>query len=259
LIRAPASGEIVLIGEGQVLIETKSDLFQLRAGLSGVVTQLIPERGAVIEATGALIQGVWGNGHLEYGLAHAKINDPGDKLIADNLDVSLRGAITVAGYCNDPAVLHSAAEIPLRGLVLSSMSSSLIPLAAKMPYPILVLEGFGYLPMNSSTFKLLLSNQNREMSINAEHIDRFKGIRPEVVIPLPSQSTPQPPLEEDEFKPGQEVRLLRAPHPAEIATLETLHPKPMVFPSGIRAPAADVRLEGKDILMVPLANLEILA
>jgi hypothetical protein len=57
-----------------------------------------------------------------------------------------------------------------------------------MRFPIVVTDGFGALPMNSATFRLITTNNNREATLNAEARDRYSGTTPEVIIPLPSSS-----------------------------------------------------------------------
>jgi hypothetical protein len=187
------------------------------------------------------------------------MENPGDPLRADQLDVSLRGTIVLGGYCEDPKALIIAAEIPLRGLILSSMAASLAPLAAKAPFPIVLVEGFGCIPMNPSSYKLLITNQNREMSINAEPFDRFKGTRPEIVIPLPATAPPAAPVDREDFAPNQTVRILRGPHRALIGTIHAIYNKKVKFPSGLIAPAAEVQIENGDRHTIPLVNLEVLA
>jgi len=59
VVRAPSNGRIVLAGDGLVLLQVKSTPFEIKAGMPGTVTNLIPEQGAVIETYGALVQGVW--------------------------------------------------------------------------------------------------------------------------------------------------------------------------------------------------------
>ena len=54
-----------------------------------------------------------------------------------------------------------------------------------------VLDGFGAMPMNSAAFKLLTTNNKREVTVNAEHFDRYSGNRPEVIIPLPVSTEPR--------------------------------------------------------------------
>ena len=43
--------------------------------------------------------------------------------------------------------------MPLRGLLLGSMTADLQAVAEKMSYPIILIEGFGHLPLNSAAFK----------------------------------------------------------------------------------------------------------
>jgi len=259
VVRAPAPGRIVLVGEGQVLVELDSDPFELRAGLSGTVVELLAGRGVVVEATGALIQAVWGNGGMDFGLVQIKIQEPGDMFTVDDIDVSLRGTIVLGGYCEDDRVLQNAADIPLRGLILSSMSASLVPLASRLRFPIVVLEGFGYRPMDSIVYDLIMSNQSREVSVNAEVYDSYRDTKPEIVIPLPASSPPRPPVEIADFIPGQKVRCVRPPYAAMVGTLDSISSKQIAFPNGIQAVGAEVSLEGGDRVMIPLANLELIA
>lgn len=259
VVRAPVSGHIILAGEGQVLIEAEGKPYELRAGMSGVVTQLIAERGAVIESSGALVQAVWGNGRVDFGLMQNKLSAPDDVLAADALDVSLRGSVVLGGHCEDPKVLRNAAEIPLRGLILTSMAASLIPQALKLACPLVVLQGFGRLPMDTDSYQLLMSHQNKEVSVNAESFDRFRGRRPEVVIPLPAQGDVQVPMESEDFATGQRVRLVGGLHARAIGTIAELPAGLSAFPSGVNAYAARVNLENGEKVLVPLVNLEVVA
>ena len=207
VVRAPRAGRVLIAGNGQMLLQVESRPFQLRAGIPGIVVGLILERGVVIENKGALVQGVWGNGRIDYGSLHVLASRPDHALSPDQLDASLRGAVVFAGYCDQAEVLKTAAEAPLKGLILSSMASALIPVAARMPYPIVLIEGFGLLPMNSAAFNLLVSNDRREVALNAEPWDRFTNRRPEVFVPLAGESRPaeeSPPTPLD--KGGEEPR-----------------------------------------------------
>ncbi len=258
VLRAPVAGKIALIREGKVLLEVDTPPYELRAGLAGVVADLIADHGAVIETIGALVQGIWGNGRMEFGLMQNQLETPDQKLSSDQMDVSLRGAVVLGGFCDDPKALRNAADIPLKGLILSSMAASLVPLALKMPFPVIVLRGFGHQPLDEASFKLLTSNQNREVSVNAVAFDRFTGTRPEVVIPLPSSSDPQFPMETEDYATGQKVRLLRSVGQSAAGTIRHILDQPAVLPSGLRAMAALVSLESGETVTVPLANLEIL-
>lgn len=256
-IKAPRAGRVMIVGSGQVLMEVGDTRVELRAGLPGVVTQVLPERGVVIRTAGALIQGVWGNGRIDNGLMVNLLEKPDDVLGAERLDVSLRGSVILGGHVRDAETLRAAAELPVRGLILSSLVSSLIVNAYQMRFPILVTEGFGAMPMNTAAFRLLTTNNKREVTVNAEHFDRYGGNRPEVIIPLPVSSEPPEPSTFETFAVGQTVRLRRPPNAGMIGTLSNLPNGLSVLPSGLRAPAAEVKLEEGETVLVPLVNLEV--
>jgi len=259
VVRAPINGQVQLTGEGQVLIQVEKPPFELLSGFRGTVVQLIPDYGVVIETHGARIQGVWGNDQEDYGLMQVKISSPTENLTLSQINLSLRGSIIMGGHCQDPEILQKAADVPVRGLILVSMSSRLIPAAKKMKYPILILEGFGKLPLNPITFKLLTTHQNREISLNANAYDRDEGRRPEIIISLPKSKELEEPISINDFETGQRVRINRKPYHAKTGTIDMLYNDPVEYPSGIRAASAKVNLNKGASVKVPLANLEIIA
>jgi hypothetical protein len=258
VVRAPCTGRIILTGRGKILIEEEVEPYQLFAGLPGEVVSLIPGRGAVIESTGALAQGVWGNGKINSGQLRVLIKKVEDILTVDQMDIDLRETVVFAGFCGDEQVLRAAADLPLRGLILSSIASSLIPLAEELSIPIVILEGFGLLPVNSSAFNLLITSDRREITLNAEKIDKYTLQRPEVFISLPVNQTVHEPRDATLFSPGQKVRVVRAPYQSQIGTLVTLKPGLEVLPNGIKATSAEIELENSIRVKLPLANLEVL-
>jgi hypothetical protein len=258
VLRAPRSGRVIMTGKGKILMEAETTPFQLLAGMPGVVVSLIPERGAVIETNGALVQGAWGNGGIDSGLLRVGIERPEDVLTRDRLDISLRGAVLVAGYCNDASVLQVAGSLPLRGLILSSMEASLVQEAENAAFPIVVLDGFGLLPMNSAAYQLLTTHEGRDTAINAESSDPYANQRPEVVIGLPVGGSLENPQEVLDFRPGQRVHVLRAPYQGQIGTIIAIKPGLETFASGVKAPAAQVSLENGESASLPLVNLEVL-
>jgi hypothetical protein len=258
VVRAPCSGKIILTGRGKILIEEDRIPYQLLAGLPGEVVSLIPGRGAVVESIGALVQGVWGNNKINFGLLRVLIKNTEDILTVDQLDIDLRESVVCAGYCGDEQVLHAAAELPLRGLILSSMAASLIPLAEEISLPIVIIEGFGLLPINSSAFNLLITSDRREIAVNAEKIDPYANQRPEIFISLPVNQMVHEPRDATLFSPGQKVRIVRAPYQSQIGTLITLKPGLEALPNGIKAILAEIELENSIKVKLPLVNLEVL-
>jgi hypothetical protein len=259
ILRMPVNGRIILVGSGRILMEAGDGVFELQAAIPGRVTRMIADRGVEITFNGALIQGEWGNGQLGLGLLMPVVSNPDEELTAAKIDVSLRGSILLAGYCNDPAALQAAGDLPVRGLVLGGLSPALIPLAAKLSYPIIVIDGFGMKRMDSVAYLLLTTNARREVTLKADPFDRLTGARPEILIPMPVTEDPPLPRDEEAFAPGLSVRLTRAPSLGAVGKIITLLPGLTLVPSGLKVAAAEVKLDSGEQIVVPLANLEVLA
>jgi hypothetical protein len=255
VVRAPSAGTIVTVSGGRLLLQVESQPLQLLATIPGVVVELVPERGVVIETNGALIQGAWGNGRVGEGVMVPLLHSPDEELTSDMLEVSLRGALVAAGHCQEAKTLRAAADLPLRGLILASLSSDLIVTASQMDFPIVVLEGFGRIPMNAAAYQLITTSEKRDISLNAT-FNPALGERPDLIIPLPANgpSTPSTTF----FAPDQPVRIQGEPYRGKIGVIQQIRPGLTVLPNGLRAMAADVRLEMDTQVTVPLANLEVI-
>jgi len=259
VVRAPKNGRVLVAGGGQVLLELETSPYELKAAIPVTVENLVEERGAIIEAIGALIQGVWGNGRSDFGVMNMQLNSPDDVLTPDRLDVSLRGSIILGGYCENSEVLKTAAGLPLRGLILSSMNAQLLPLAERLHIPVVLLEGFGHRRMNSAAYKLLTTNERREVAINAQAWEPARGTRPEIIIPLPATVEPNALQETVTFNAGMQVRLIRAPYEGSLGSIVEVRSGVTTLPSGVTALAAEIQLENGEKMELPLANLEIVA
>ncbi len=257
-VRAPSDGIVVSISSGRLLFRMHLGVIELRAGFPATVIGTDGVQTVLLETTGALIQGVWGNGRHDFGVMRFVGDGPGDRLQADRLDADLRGAILVGGICDHPAPLHQATELSARGIVLGGLSSDLIPLAARLPYPVIVTTGFGPLPLDTQTFRLLSSNAGREVALDARKNDPLTGSRPEVVIPLPPTSDADLPEDVIPLKEGVRVRLSRHPHHGAVGVVREVLGRAADFPSGILARSARVDLEGVGLTIVPVDNLEVL-
>jgi len=258
VVRTPKNGRVIVAGGGQVLLEMDTPPLEVKAGMPGIVSSLIEERGAVIEAVGALIQGVWGNGAIDFGLMNNQLQSPDDEITPDHLDVSQRGSIILGGYCGNGEVLKAAAGLPLRGLILSSMDAALLPLTGRMRLPVMVIDGFGRRSLNSAAYQLLTTNDRREVALNAQRWDPERGNRPEIVIPLPVTVEPDLPPDTDTYSTGQQVRVVSAPYAGILGKIVSVLPGMTTLPSGVNAPAAEIQLENGEKAALPLANLEIL-
>jgi hypothetical protein len=211
-----------------------------------------------IETSGALIQGVWGNNRQGYGVMRVIGTGPRDRLLTDQFDIKLRGAILVAGICDDPAPLQHARELSVRGIILGGLAADLIPIAQGMPYPIVVVDGFGSIPLNQAAFELFTTNRGRDAAIDGRPIEKYDSHRPEVIIPLPVVNPTDIPEDLIPLAAGIRVRVTRAPNAGEVGIVEEVLDKVMSYPNGVMTRSARVNLEFTGSTIVPLANLEIL-
>ena len=257
VVRAPKSGKLVAVGGGQALLQISRKPFELQAGIPGTVFKVEAELGVVIQCTGAWIQGVWGNGKIGVGGLYVAAKSPDDVLNAQAIDPSRRGQIMFSGHCGDPKLLELLVTNKMRGLILGSMATRVMPVAAKMPYPIMVLDGFGKMPINSAAFQLLSTSDQRETTLNATPFNRHTGERPEAILPVSGDIAANVPVDLTHIEIGKLVRIVKAPYHGKTGTVENLI-EYAKMPNGLLADAAEIAFSEEEKVVVPLANLEII-
>jgi hypothetical protein len=258
-VRAPADGKLVAIQGHRVLFEVRGEPIGLRAGMPALVVGSDGAQTVTLEVTAALVQGVWGNGKQDFGVMRTLGGGAGARMQTDMLDINLRGAVLIGGTCDQAAPLHQATELMVRGIVLGSITSDLIPVALRLPYPLMITEGFGVLPMNSAAYELLTTNVGRDAAVDARPpADRYSYQRPEIIIPLPPSRQADLPEEIIPLVSGARVRVLRAPFHGAVGIVRDIPAKAADYPSGLLARSASVELVGLGIRMIPLANLEVI-
>lgn len=258
VVRSPYQGRVVLMGDGQLLLRLKSQPFSLVAGFEATVVELIAERGVILQTMGVLVQGIWGNGKVANGMVAAVLRQPDEELTESHFDQRAQNAIVIGSFVTKESALEKAAALPVRGLVLGGLEATLLPLAEKMPYPIVVLDGFGPYPINPYAYPMLVTNEKREAYLNGERWDAYRGTRPEMIIPLPVEDYPTESHETSELTVGKSVRLCRAPYCGRIGKVERLLSGKAILPNGLSVQAAQVRLADDELVVSPIVNLEIL-
>jgi len=206
-----------------------------------------------------LLQGVWGNGRRGWGVMRVIGEGPGEPLLTDKLDIILRGAILVAGTCDHPAPLHQATELSVRGLILGTIAAELLAVTRRLPYPVLLTEGFGNAPISAPAYSLLSSNAGREVAVEAVGGDPFGYQQPEVIIPLTGSQMLDRAERVIPLATGVRVKVIRGPQRSAVGVIRELIDRAEPYPSGILARSAAIQVEGQGLIVVPQANLEVVA
>jgi hypothetical protein len=107
-------------------------------------------------------------------------------------------------------------------------------------------------------YKLLSTNEQREVAINADPWNPLTGARPEVFIPLPAADLLPLPPDTDEISPGQQVHVFRAPYAGKIGKIVDLLPGMNALTNGLSTQAALIEMETGETVLIPLTNLEVL-
>jgi hypothetical protein len=259
LYRAPGAGRIAAIEGSWMLLDLEGEPLQIPALYRGTVISVMPRVGVVIEAVGALAQGVWGSGGTGYGVLKMLVKDATEIVDADAIELDVRGTILVAGAGITEAALRSAAKNQAQGLIVSGAPPSFLTLAHEIGLPLLVTEGFGNVPMCAPIFELLRQFNGHEAALNASAEGRGRNLRPEVFIPrveTPENPARLAPALTTEI--GASVRLTREPYLGRVGKIAAAPAEAQLLEAGTRVLGAEVELSDGARVFVPWTNLELI-
>ncbi len=255
---SPVAGVVAHVGDGRIILEETPEIIEVEAGLTGQVVDIEEGRGVVIETSGAVLQGVWGNNRLQIGTLRAEPSD-GLESVGDEMNMQFRGTVVLSRRPLRAAGLRVAQAQSLSGVIAPSMDVSLIDRARELRSAVLLTEGFGAIRMSSFVFGFLEGLIGKQTTVDALDADRIGARRPEIIVNLPVRSGQRPP-EPDlnlTLKPGINVRITRGDHAGMVGAVAHLPKTPYLLENGLRVPCAQVQLSAGESAFVPLANLEV--
>jgi hypothetical protein len=259
LVRSPLKAKLVDLHQGQAVLQTGQEVIQVRAGLIGTVESIIPEYGAVLAASGLLIQGAWGNGHIQAGELLVLPESWEAPLKNPLLNSIEKGKVLAVGGFQDAEAFAQCEEQEVAGLILGSLSTHLISKAAALAVPLIVLQGFGTFSPDLSLLRLLEPHTGERVCIHACQVDRLNGMRPEVFIPHEDGGEADLYGIRAQLSIGQRVRLFSGMAMGQSGEVMALGEGPVHFESGLNLPAAEVLLEDGETQIIPQQNLAILS
>lgn len=269
------TGTVESISEftGSVLVREASIPVDVTAYIQGFIADVIPEEGAIVETRCAMVQGIFGVGGERTGDIRVAVSGPKDILEASAIQDSDKGKILVGGSGITYDAIQKGSQVGITGFIAGGVKDS--DLTKFLGYDIgvaitgqeainitlMVTEGFGFLPIADRTFELLKTLEGKKASINGATQIRAGVIRPEIIVPLGSEVVQE--KEQDlaafELKPGASIRVIREPYFGLLATVTELPAQLMVVDSGTEVRVLKAKLEGGREVLVPRANVEIIA
>jgi len=228
----------------------------LTALVPGAISEVLPNQGAVVEATGAYIQAAWGNQKETFGVLKCLVKTHKQPIRVKTVDNSVSEAIIVGGGPLNEDILAAAEEVKVRAVIVGSIPASLIPRAQAVSFTVIATEGVGEVAMSPFAFDLLKSLAGREAAVCGRLSALWPVERPYIFVPLPGQA-PLPPNPESRLTPGMRVRALRMPYLGMSGIVEELPQGLIALETGARVPGARVKI-GDESILIPLSNMECL-
>lgn len=256
---APADGLIVRLDKGRIIMQETPRVINLEAGVRGRVVQVRPGRGAVIEAAGAVVQGIWGNG--QNLISTVRIEPPRGiaNMSRESLETEYRGEIVVTNRPLTRAELEIAGIRNFGGIIAPSIDAAILDSVLDVSFAVLLTEGFGQMKMSNAAFSLFQEFDGRQGTLDAYLPRRFEPRRPEVIINRPPGEGDRLDSREEANNPlktGMRVRIIREPYAGVTGRVVELPAQPVQIENGLRVRCARVELLAGEYVDVPLANVE---
>lgn len=254
--RSPAEGQITALAPGHVLLEAAPTLHELPAGLRGRVADILTGYGAVIEAAGIVIEGLWSTDKDAHGPLTVIEGDRGGRLGAEALVTPVQGAILATPGWPDEGALQLTAQLEIEGLIVGSIDPDLLPLARSSPFPVLSVEGFGARLMGEPALGLLRESEGQDVYLGGQQGRGTRQAPAQILIERMSARADQ---EDRLFRPlaeGARVRVAAGPYLGSIGRVVDATPRRRRVEWATGLVGVEVQLENGEQIFVPIANLD---
>lgn len=274
ICRSPIDGVIEWFFDYDGDLSIKSlKVVNVEAFIPGRVTEVVPNRGVVIETRAAVVQGTFGVGGETHGELMMKARSSNETLSADSIGPESKGKIIVGGSQVEGAALHKAVEMGVKGVIagsikymdLTDFTGHEIGVAITgnedVGLTLVLTEGFGKISMADKAFNLLKRFDGRLVCINGATQIRAGVIRPEIIMPRPeleaskaSETETEP---EVELKPGSAIRIIKEPYLGIFGHVRRLLVEPLKVESEAQVRVLEADLVDGRCVIVPRANVEV--
>jgi len=274
---SPVDGTIESVSHvsGQLILREPPIPVEVNAYVKGVVAEVLPEEGVVVESRGAFLQGIFGVGGETWGQIAIAVASPDEPLAASRLEARHRGAVVVGGAYISHPVLMRARELGVAAVVVGGFDDRdlrellgrdlgvAITGSEDLGITLVLTEGFGHIRMAERAWKLLEKHQGALASVSGATQIRAGVMRPEILIPRLDASGSAAGPEQDHstgLEPGSLLRVIRQPYFGRIGVVVDLPPELKTLESEAKVRVLTVEFaDDHTRAVVPRANVELIA
>ncbi len=273
-VTSPTDGEVESVSShtGQILLREPRIPVQVKAFMDGVVTEVMPGEGVIIENKSAYVQGIFGIGGETVGALKILAASPDEELQAGKIDESCRGSIIAAGAFIRLEAIDKARQMGVKAVITGGVDDQDIKKILgydlgvaitgheNVGITIVCTEGFGRINMAQKTFELLKKFEGFKTSIHGRTQIRAGVIRPEIIIPLQFQEEELtiPETRLPILEPGTLIRVIRQPNFGRIAKVTGMPEELTKVESETLVRVLQAEFEDGTRVMLPRANVEVI-
>jgi biotin carboxyl carrier protein len=273
-VASPTDGEVESISShtGQILLREPRIPVQVKAFIDGVITEVIPGEGVVIENKSAYIQGIFGIGNETIGYIKVLAKSPNEELTADKIDESCKDKIIVAGAFIRMEAIDKARKVGVKAIITGGIDDQdvkhllgydlgvAITGHENIGLTIVCTEGFGKINMAQKTFDLLKQFEGYKTSIHGKTQIRAGVMRPEIIIPLEFQAEELviPEVKLPVLEPGTLIRIIRQPNFGKIAKVVGMPEELTMVESETMVRVLEAQFDDSKKMSLPRANVEVI-
>ena len=195
--RSPVDGYIERVStvNGMVYIRGNPLDVEVTAYIPGVIKEIIPDEGAVVETSGIRLDGAFGIGGEAYGDIILATEGSSAPLSSEDVLPEHKGKVIVGGSIASLDALRQAVKVGAKGVIVGGVDQKDLTyfLGYEIGVPVtgdeqtgltlIMTGGFGVNPMEQSLFEALRDHSGRLACINGATQIRSRSIRPEIIIP----------------------------------------------------------------------------
>lgn len=273
-VESPNDGEVESISShtGQILLREPRIPVQVKAFLDGVVTEVIPNEGVIIENKSAYIQGIFGIGGETIGHIKMVAKTANEELKADKIDDSCKDKIIVAGAFIRMEAINKAIKMGVKAIITGGIDDQdvkqllgydlgvAITGHENIGLTIVCTEGFGKINMAQKTFDLLKQFEGYKTSIHGRTQIRAGVMRPEIIIPLEFKADELiiPEVKLPILEPGTLIRIIRQPNFGKIAKVVSMPEELTMVESETMVRVLEAKFDDGTVMRLPRANVEVI-